>query len=67
MTEKGLQPDNADAYIGLDPVADFSDIKSEYAKGAYSAINLRYTDIPAENLIHVSVMQSNVSFWQKLY
>lgn len=47
MTEKGLQPDNADAYIGLDPVADFSDIKSDYAKGAYSAINLRYTDIPA--------------------
>ncbi|WP_308595780.1 SusD/RagB family nutrient-binding outer membrane lipoprotein [uncultured Parabacteroides sp.] len=47
MIEKGLQPDNADAYIGLDPVADFSDVKSEYAKGAYSAINLRYIEIPS--------------------
>lgn len=46
MTEKGLQPDDMNAYIGLDPVADFSDVKSEYAKGAYSAINRRYTEVP---------------------
>lgn len=54
MTDKGMQPDNIDSYLGLDPVADFSDIKAEYAKGAYSAINLRYTDIAAgEPYIHV--------------
>lgn len=45
-TDEGVSPNSFEAYMGLDPVADFSDVKAEYSAGDYSAINSRYVTLP---------------------
>ena len=45
--EKGISPDDPDAYVGLDPAADYYKIQKQYSAGNYSAMNLRYTDLPS--------------------
>lgn len=45
--EKGIAPDSPDAYVGLDPSADYYKIQKQYSSGNYSAMNLRYTDLPS--------------------
>lgn len=43
--KKGLASDDPEAYLGLDPAADFAVVQTLYANGQYSAMNLRYTDV----------------------
>lgn len=58
--KEGLAPDDPEAYLGLDPVAPYSDIQKLYSTGYYSAMNLRYTDyIPGEPYVRLGYAEQN--------
>ncbi len=43
MLEQGLNKDEYDAYVGIDPSASFAIVAQEHGKKMFSAPNLRYT------------------------
>lgn len=45
LIEQGLQANDKNAYVGLDPVADFSILQAQNADGACCTLNARYTDL----------------------
>lgn len=56
----GKQPSDWDAYIGVDPTADFSQIVTLYTAGKYSQLNARYIQLPAgEPLMRISYAEQN--------
>ena len=45
LIASGLKANDKNAYVGLDPVADFSDLQSQSANGNCCTLNARYTDL----------------------
>lgn len=45
LLDTGLQADDKNAYVGLDPAADFSKLQDLSAAGACCTLNPRYTDV----------------------
>lgn len=45
LVESGMRPDDMNAYVGLDPAADFSDLQDISADGKCCTLNPRYTDV----------------------
>lgn len=45
LIASGLQANDKNAYVGLDPAADFSDLQAQSADGACCTLNARYTDL----------------------
>lgn len=45
LISQGLQANDMNAYAGLDPAGDFSDLQSMNADGKCCTMNLRYTEV----------------------
>ncbi|WP_075318382.1 SusD/RagB family nutrient-binding outer membrane lipoprotein [Bacteroides togonis] len=45
LINQGLHANDMNAYVGLDPVADFSILQAQNADGACCTLNARYTDL----------------------
>ncbi|MDL2282786.1 SusD/RagB family nutrient-binding outer membrane lipoprotein, partial [Parabacteroides sp. OttesenSCG-928-G06] len=58
--DKGLASNDPEAYIGLDPVGDYSISQSLYSEGTYAAMGKRYTEvITGEPYIRVGYAEQN--------
>lgn len=60
VQSESKQPDDVDAYQGIDPSSPFTDVASKYNSKKYSQLNLRYTGYaPGEPLVRIGYAEQN--------
>lgn len=57
---EGVEANNWDAYIGVDPSATFANVGNSYAQGEYSGLNPRYYELPTcEPYVYIGYAEQN--------